>query len=190
MAEKERSYRIAMLLGATTGRTLTAAALAALLGLGACRTSSDDVQRWAATAQGPRKLVAVLTHDKYPLDLRVDAALALIGMKPRSGRRVGIQGGDDQVGLIGALAQLPPAVRQGLVAQLVPRLEAEMKKPRTKPTDAAPADPGMPYKDAAFALLTHNNGALVSDPAIRQRLRVAIGNFSTTSFAERLDDSS
>ena len=180
-----------MLMGASTGRALTAAAaLAALLALSACRTSSDDVKRWAATAQGPRKLVAVLTHEKYPLELRVDAALSLISMKPRSGRRVGIQGGDDQVGLIAALAQLPPGSRNALVNQLVPRLEAEMKKPRGKPSDTAPADPGMPYKDAAFALITHNGGALVADPAQRQRLRTAIASFSTTNFAERLDDSS
>lgn len=189
-AEKERSNRNAMLKGASTGRALTAAALAAALGLGACRTSSDDIERWAATAQGPKKLVAVLTHEKYPLELRVEAALSLIGMKPRSGRRVGIQGSDDQVGLIAALAQLPPAARNALVTQLLPRLEAEMKKPRGKGGDGVAADPGMPYKDAAFALLTHNGGVLVTDPAQRKRLRTAIATFSTTHFAERLDDSS
>ena len=69
-----------MLMGASTGRALTAAALAALLGLGACRTNSDKVQRWATTAQGPRKLVAVLTHEKYPLDLRVDVPLGKTGL--------------------------------------------------------------------------------------------------------------
>ena len=180
-----------MQLGASTGRALAAATVVAALALGACRTSSEDVSRWAATSQGPRKLVAVLTHEKYPLDLRVEAALALIEMKPRAGRRVGIQGSDDQIGLIAALAQLPPATRSALVSQLVPRLETAMKEPRPKPTGAeVPLDPAIPYKDAAFALLSHNGGALVTEPALRDRLRSAIIEFTTTNFAERLDDSS
>ena len=94
--------------------------------------------------------------------------------------------------MIAALAQLPPATRNALVAKLVPRLEAEMKNPRPKATagQEAPADTAVPYKDAAFALLTHNGGALVTDPALREPLRVAIAHFTTTNFAERLDDSS
>jgi hypothetical protein len=191
MPEKERSYRIPMKLGASTGRALATVTVLAALALGACRTSTEDVNRWAATSQGPKKLVAVLTHEKYPLELRVEAALALIRMKPRSGRRVGIQGSDEQIGLIAALAQLPPATRNALVAELVPRLEAEMKKPRPKPTPGqeAPIDTAVPYKDAAFALLTHNGGSLVTDPALREPLRTAIAHFTTTNFAERLDDS-
>ncbi len=180
-----------MHLGASTGRTLVVATAVVALSLGACRTSTDDVTRWAATSQGPKKLTAVLTHEKYPLDLRVEAAVALIGMKPRSGRRVGIQGGDDQPGLIAALGQLPPATRSALIAELVPRLEAEMKKPRPKPQgNEAPVDPGIPFKDAAFAILTENGGSLLTDPALRERLRSAIARFVTTNFAERLDDSS
>ena len=181
-----------MQLGASTGRALATATVVAALALSGCRTSTDDVSRWAATSQGPKKLVAVLTHEKYPLDLRVEAALALIKMKPRAGRRVGIQGSDEQVGLITALGQLPPTTRNALVTQLVPRLEVEMKvaRPKATPGRETPPDPGAPYKDAAFALLTHNGGALVTDPAMRDRLRTAITNFTTTNFAERLDDSS
>lgn len=181
----------AMSLGASTGRTLAAATLVAAIALGGCRTSQEDIERWASTAQGPRKLVAVLTHDKYPMELRVEAALALIRMKPRAGRRVGIQGTDEQVGLIAALAQLPPGTRSALIAQLLPRLEAEMKKPRPKslPGREPALDPAVPFKDAAFALLTHDGGSLVTDPAVRQRLRAALVNFTTTDFAARLDDS-
>jgi hypothetical protein len=180
-----------MQLGASTGQALAAATIVAALALGACRTSTDDVHRWASTSQGPRKLVAVVTHEKYPVDLRVEAAVALIGMKPRSGRRIGIQGNDEQMGLIAALAQLPPATRNALVTQLVPRLESEMKKPRPTAVagrEAAP-DSAIPYKDAAFALLTHNGGTLVAEPALKDRLRTAIGQYTTTNFAERLDDS-
>ena len=83
--------------GVRSKASLVTLGLALALGTGACRTSSEDVQRWARTVQGPKKLVAVLTHDKYPLELRVESALALIRMKPRNGRRVGIDGTAKQV---------------------------------------------------------------------------------------------
>src|SRR5687767_9241008 len=88
--------------------------MALALGLGGCRTDREDVERWANTVQGTRKLVAVLTHDKYPIDLRVDAALTLIRMKPRGGRRIGIQGTDDQPGLVSALSRLSPNSRAAI----------------------------------------------------------------------------
>jgi hypothetical protein len=128
--------------------------LALLVSTTGCRTTSEDVNRWASTVQGPKKLVAVLTHDKYPIELRTEAALALIRMKPRNGRRVGIEGGDDQPGLMAALAQMAPAERSVVVARLVPALEAEIKKPPPVAQGGqVAADPSVPYKDAAFALL-------------------------------------
>ena len=177
--------------GAPTGRTLAMATIVAALTSGACRTSTEDIERWATRSQGPKKLVAVLVHDKYPLELRVEAALTLIGMKPRNGRRVGIQGSDEHIGLVGALVQLSPAARSAIVQALVPRLEAEMRKPVPKPAAGQPpGDPSVPYKDAAFALLTHDGGSLVADPDLRKRLRAALATWSTTNFAERLEDSS
>ena len=56
---------------------------ASLVGASACRTGVEDVHRWATTAQGPGKIVAVMTHDKYPDPLRVEAAMTLVRMKPR-----------------------------------------------------------------------------------------------------------
>ena len=103
------------------GRFVTAVTVAAVLVLASgCRTSEDDVHRWANTAQGPRKLVAVLTHDKYPIDLRIEAPETLVSMKPRGGRRIGIQGTDEQEGLVDALAQMAPAPRAALIGKLVP----------------------------------------------------------------------
>ncbi len=171
---------------------LAAAALVSLaVTTAGCRTDKDNVERWASTVQGPKKLVAVLTHDKYPIDLRVEAALALVRMKPRNGRRVGIDGSDDVPGLIASLAQLPPASRNAIVARLVPALEAEtLRKPPVVQGGQAPPDPSVPYKDAAFALLTNERGRLVSDPALRQRLRAALSQWISNGFAQRYDDSS
>lgn len=180
---------LGMHLGAPMNRTLSLALLAGALSLVGCRTSSDDIQRWGNTVQGPRKLVAVLTHDKYPLDLRVEAALTLIRMKPRSGRRVGIQGSDEQVGLIDSLGQLPPAARAAIVSRLLPRLEEEMKRPVPEAVNGQVSpDESVPYKDTAFALLTFNSGALLPDENQRAQVRAQLASWCTTNFAARLDD--
>jgi len=168
-----------VLLGALTGSVT------------ACRTDSDNIKAWASKSQGPRKLVAVLTHEKYAMDLRIEAALTLISMKPRGGRRIGIQGTDDQPGLIDALAQMPPAARSAIVSRLVPKLQEEMQKPLpAAQAGQAVVDPTVPYKDAAFALLTHEDGALLGDDGLRKNLKTTLASWTATNFAERLDDSS
>ena len=179
--------------GATAGRFVAAITVAAVLTLGqGCRTGEDDVHRWANTAQGPKKLVAIVTHDKYPMDLRIDAAEALVSMKPRGGRRIGIQGTDEQEGLVDALAQMAPAPRTALIAKLVPNLQAEMAKPAPVQVVGQPAktDTSVPYKDAAFAILTHDDGALIPDEALKKSVRASLAQWCTTNFADRLDDSS
>jgi len=175
---------------------LSAAALALAVALGSsttgCRTKNEDVHRWANTAQGPRKLIAVLTHQKYPIDLRVEAALTLIRMKPRGGRRIGIQGSDDQPGLVDALAQLSPAERAKVLDRLVPAMVAEMRRPPPKAQagQAAAPDASYPYKDAAFALLTHDGGSIVADERNRRALRDGLREWTTADFAARMDESS
>src|SRR5262245_53747036 len=103
-----------------------AACLASVLPTTGCRTSEDDVHRWANTAQGPRKLVAVVTHDKFPQALRVEAAMTLVRMKPRGGRRIGLLGRDEEVGLLDALTQMPPNERAKIVTGMVPELAQGM----------------------------------------------------------------
>ena len=172
-------------------RVLTALAIAGVLCSAAlvtsCRTTEDDVHRWASTLNGPRKLVAVLVHDKYPFELRVEAALTLISMRPRSGQHVGLHGGDDadQPGLLGALTALRPALRAQLVAGLIPHLEDGMAQP-----PAQAADPSVPYKDAAFGLLTHEDGTLIADPAIREKLQTSLEAWALAAFDARLDNTS
>jgi HEAT repeat protein len=156
-----------------------------------CRTDTGNIQAWGSKSQGPRKLVAVLTHEKYPTDLRIEAALMLVSMKPRGGRRIGIQGTDEQPGLIDALAQMQPAARSAIVSRLVPKLEQEMLKP-LPPAQAGQAvtDSTIPYKDAAFALLTHDDGALLADEALRKSMKTTLATWTANNFADRLDDSS
>lgn len=175
-----------MYLGALKGPRAAAAILVSALLLGGCRTDSDDVHRWGTTNQGPRKLVAVLTHAKYPVNLRVEAALTLVGMRPRSGRRVGLQGGEESPGLVEALSSLPPDDRKALVERLGPKLLEEMRK---KPASGTP-DASVPYKDAAFALLTSDSGSLLAGTNLKPRIRDALTAWIAADFQGRLDDPS
>src|SRR6202044_1751417 len=106
-------------------RPVAVAIAVALSGLAAsgCRVNEDDVHRWESTEHGPDKLSAVLFHDKYDTNLRVEAALSLVRMKPRAGRRIGIGI------MVETLAKLPPETRQVIVASLVPAIVLELKKP-------------------------------------------------------------
>lgn len=112
---------------ARTSRTTTIvmclAAMSAALSTTGCRVNETDVKRWETTELGPTKLVAVITHDKYDWRLRTDAAMALVRMKPRSGRRIGIGK------LQEAVASLPAADRAKLVAGIAPLLVQEIDKP-------------------------------------------------------------
>src|SRR5580698_1822298 len=101
----------------TTGAIALCVAIA-LSGLAAsgCRVNEDDIHRWESTAHGPDKLSAVLFHDKYDTNLRVEAALSLVRMKPRAGRRIGIGI------MVETLAKVPPDTRQVIVASLVPAI--------------------------------------------------------------------
>ena len=158
---------------------------AAAFGSAGCRVTEKDIHRWEQTEQGPDKLVAVLTHDKYDWPLRVDAAAGLIRMKPRTGRRIGIGK------MTEAAAMLPPDDRKKLVGGLIPILTAEMAKPPTSQQGLAPGenritDTSIPYKDGAFALLTYDKAELVSDPEHRKLLRDALGSWAIADFDKRV----
>jgi hypothetical protein len=128
-----------------------------------------------------------MTHDKYPDDLRVEAAMTLVRMKPRSGRRVGI----DE--LVGGLSDLPAPRRAKIVSGMVPQLEKEILKPPPPAPAAGSArapDTTFPYKDAAFALLTNPGQELVANEAERGRLKSALRDWVMADFAGRMDDPS
>lgn len=163
-----------------------AAAGAGLVGSG-CRVNEDDVHRWESTARGPEKLTAVLLHDKYEIPLRVEAALSLVRMKPRQGRRVGIGM------MVDTLAEVAPETRAVIVASLVPAIIEHLKAPPPPPTQAGqpvPTDGSFPYKDAAYAMLTVERAPIVADDKLRQDLKAALVDWAMTDFERRLENRS
>lgn len=152
-----------------------------------CRVTQDDVHRWEGTQQGPTKLAAVLLHDKYELPLRIEAALSLVRMKPRSGQRVGIGQ------MVATLEKVGPQAQQAIVSGLVPAIIAELEKAPPAPAAAgqpAAIDPSFPYKDAAFALLTAKEPPLITDGAVKEQLESALRSWALTNFDDRLTNRS
>lgn len=167
------------------------AALAAImlsgLGSGGCRVSQDDIHKWEGTERGPEKLVAVITHDKYEPELRVEAALALVRMKPRGGRRVGVPA------MVSAIASLKKAEdRVAIIGGMVPVLVEEMGKqpPIAQAGQPMPPDNSIPFKDAAYALLTYDKAVLVTDEQQKQQLRDALAKWPAADFEHRYDNAS
>lgn len=150
-----------------------------------CRVTDKDVHRWETTEFGPLKLSAVVTHDKYALPLRLEAAMGLIRMKPRSGKRVGIEK------LVESLRDMQPEERRKVVNGLVPLMAAQMDKPPPvtqglKPEEKVAPDPSAPFKDAMFAILTYDKPALVSDEATSKSMREALTRWGNTNFDQRI----
>jgi hypothetical protein len=154
------------------------------LALAGCAVSESDVHRWEGTERGPEKLTAVLTHDKYSMQLRTEAAMSLIRMKPRAGKRVGI----DQ--LINALASLDDDARRKIVIGMTPELvkEIEAPPPQKKPDGTMPFDETVPFKDAAFSMLSHDP-PLVADEKSKTDLSAALIKWTQTDFEDRIDNS-
>ncbi len=150
-----------------------------------CAVSESDVHRWEGTERGPEKLTAVLVHEKYSIPLRTEAAMSLIRMKPRAGKRVGI----DQ--LITALASLDDDARRKVVIGMTPELvkEIEGPPPVKKPDGTSDADTTIPFKDAAFAMMSHEP-PLVADEKSKTDLTVALIKWTQVDFEDRIENGS
>ena len=168
-------------------------ALSSAIALGGCAVDKEDLHHWESTLDGPRKLNAVLSHDKYGWDLRAEAAMSLVRMKPRSGERKGLdtlisgfKTSDDT--REGGIQQLAPDARARIIEMITPRLVEQMKQPlpAKAPDGTTPPDPSIPYKDAAFALLSSET-TLVTDEKIKAALRDAVLAWVQTNFEARID---
>jgi hypothetical protein len=154
-----------------------------------CAVDQEDLSRWETTLEGPKRLRAVVLHDKYPQELRVQAALSLIRMKPRKGQRLGIKMLVEET-----LAKLGAEERGKLVGALVPLIMEELaqKAPDAQPGQPLPPDPSFKYKDAAYMMLTYDRTSekttIVTDPELKKRLLESLTAWAMTDFERRLND--
>ena len=158
--------------------------------------SESDAHRWETTENGPEKLYAIVAHDKYSWPLREEAALSLIRMRPRNGKRIGLEyailGYDTPEGKgPGALAVLGDDARRRIVDGIAPKLIEQMQQPPPPPPAEGAVvqpDPSIPYKDGAFALLSHEP-PLASNEATKASLIAALTQWVQTDFEDRIDNS-
>jgi hypothetical protein len=159
-----------------------------LLGIfaaGGCAVDEKDLARWEGTLEGPKRLSAVITHDKYPYSLRVEAAVSLIRMKPRKGQHVGLKRLVEET-----LVEMPPAQRDKIVEDLIPRIIAELRKPPPAPAQGGKsvADPSFTYKDAAYMMLTFDKTQIITNQAKKKELMGALTEWAMADFERRLND--
>lgn len=105
------------------------------------------MHRWETTEGGPEKLYAIATHDKYAWSLRDEAALSLVRMRPRNGKRIGLEylalGYDTPQGRVqGALSVLSEDARIRVVDDIAPKLVEQLQQP--PPPRAAEGSPAQP----------------------------------------------
>jgi len=157
-----------------------------------CRVDDADVHRWEQTEHGPEKLVAVLEHDKYSNALRVEAAMSLVRMRPRNGRRIGTELMTDAMSTLPTDARTkvidgqPPDV-EGMAPQLIKQIQ--LPPPVRKADGTMPEDKSIPFKDAAFALLTHDP-PLVTNESTKAALSAALTQWAQADFETRLENPS
>lgn len=141
----------------------------ALAGFG-CRVNTDDLRRWEKTQNGPDKLVAVLIHDKYEKELRVEAAWSLVDMKRRGGQPVGLNR------LIEELQKMSASDRREILEGLWKKLGPKVVVPLEKAGDGKASDPAVAFKDATFALF--NEEKLEMDAKLRGSMTSALGEWA------------
>jgi hypothetical protein len=150
--------------------TWKAALLVVVAALAGCRVTNEDIEKWKGTVKGPGKIVAVMLADKYDVELRKQAALALVDME-RPDR-------DGTADLQQALQRLEEGPRAEIIRGMVPGLEELMKQSDAK-EGGAPSARQVRAKDAAFLLITH------APTDVKARLTVDVVNWYVEDFNGR-----
>lgn len=154
-----------------------AAALAGLIFVAAgCGVNDDDIEHWKHTQRGPRKIMTVLVGSTYGQPLRVHAARALVEMKHPNANGLEV--------LALAMQQMPASEREGIVHALLPELQRMMTAAATTPI-AAPTEPQIKAKDAAYVLLRGDGRASFASVEDRAALATLILDWVLADFNQR-----
>lgn len=114
--------------------------------LAGCKVTGEDVEEWKGTVKGPGKIVAVILSENYPMELRTEAALALVEME-----RSDVNGVAE---LQKTLMRLGEQTRQKIIAGMTPELKQMMRGGDSAEGDGdGPAPAQVQAKDAAYVLI-------------------------------------
>ncbi len=123
--------------------------LAVMVLLAGCKVDGDDIQQWKGTVKGPTRLVAVIGSDRYPNELRTEAALAIVEMD-----RKDVDGLAVLKDALNELRAEDPAASERIVGGMVPRLALLLSKaPDQNDTELDPAE--VRAKDAAYMVIPY-----------------------------------
>ena len=137
-----------------------------------CKVTAEDIEYWKGTVKGPGKIVAVLLSEKYPLELRTTAALALVEMERNDV--------DGVAELQRGVQRLDDATRSQVIDQMTPGLEELMRGSDTAQDDeTGPPGTQVRAKDAAYLLITHAEGE------VRERLVRSVVGWYVVDFNGR-----
>jgi len=140
-----------------------------------CKVTAEDIDYWKRTVKGPGKIVAVIQADRYPIELRTKAALALVEMD-----RQDVDGVAQLQQTLQTLQSNDAEVVQQIVAGMVPGL-LEMMQGADEDHDEnlGPPPRQTRAKDAAYLLIPHANAEA------RQQLTDAVVGWYAVDFANR-----
>ncbi|MCA9611949.1 MAG: hypothetical protein H6721_19715 [Sandaracinus sp.] len=150
--------------------------LAGLSLLAGCKVTAEDIEYWQGTVKGPGKIVAVMLAERYPIELRTQAALALVEMERNDRDYV-----QSLQQAIQTLQSQDPEATQQIVDGMVAGLQEMMRGGNETQQDPALGPPlsQVRAKDAAYILIPH------ASPATRQQLVAAVVGWYAVDFAER-----
>jgi hypothetical protein len=157
-------------------RILSCLALAiGLSSIAGCKVTAEDIDYWKRTVKGPGKIVAVIQADRYPIELRTHAALALVEMD-----RQDVDGVAQLQQTLQTLQSQDQDTVEQIVAGMVPGL-LEMMQGADEDHDEnlGPPPRQTRAKDAAYLLIPHAN------PQARQQLTDAVVGWYAVDFANR-----
>ncbi|MBX3246539.1 MAG: hypothetical protein KF901_05090 [Myxococcales bacterium] len=150
-------------------------AVLALFALVGCKVTSDDIEYWKGTVKGPGKIIAVMLADRYDIELRTQAASALVEMDRTDKDYVA----QLQQALQTLQTQDADAVQQ-IVDGMVPGLQAMMRGgDAAQDPNLGPPPSQVRAKDAAYILIAH------ASPGARQQLVEAVVGWYAVDFAAR-----
>ncbi len=150
--------------------------LGLLLTMAGCKVTSEDIDYWKGTVKGPGKIVAVLLTERYPIELRTRAALALVEME-----REDVNGVGELQRTIEQIHSTDPQTAQAIIDGMVDGLKQMMRggDDANQSSDLGPPLSQMRAKDAAYLLMAY------ASPQSQQELMQAILAWYTVDFAAR-----